>query len=43
MALMLAQPAMITRPILDLGAARLVGFGEAAWGAALGTNLAPAN
>ena len=43
MALMLAQPAMIRRPILDLGGARLVGFGEAGWGAAVGTNLTPAN
>ena len=41
--LMLAQPEMIRRPILDLGGARLVGFSEAGWGAALGTNLAPAN
>lgn len=35
-ALMLAQPSMIKRPVLDLGARRLVGFDEAAWRAALG-------
>ena len=35
-ALMLAQPSMIRRPVLDLGARRLVGFGEEAWRAALG-------
>jgi arsenate reductase len=34
-ALMLAQPSMIRRPVLDLGDRRLVGFGEAAWAAAL--------
>lgn len=36
-ALMLAQPSMIKRPVLDLGARRLVGFSEAAWRDALGT------
>ena len=35
-ALMLAQPSMIKRPILDLGECRLVGFGEDEWSAALG-------
>ena len=35
-ALMLAQPSMIKRPILDLGERRLVGFGEDEWSAALG-------
>jgi len=35
-ALMLAQPSMIKRPVLDLGARRLVGFDEAAWAAAVG-------
>ena len=35
-ALMLAQPSMIKRPLLDLGDRRLLGFGEAAWGEALG-------
>jgi arsenate reductase len=34
-ALMLAQPSMIKRPVLDLGDRRLVGFGEAAWTDAL--------
>jgi arsenate reductase len=34
-ALMLAQPSMIKRPVLDLGARRLVGFGEEAWRSAL--------
>jgi arsenate reductase len=34
-ALMLAQPSMIKRPVLDLGDRRLVGFVEAAWAAAL--------
>ena len=34
--LMLAQPSMIKRPILDLGDRRLLGFNEAAWAAALG-------
>jgi arsenate reductase (glutaredoxin) len=29
--LMLAQPSMIRRPVLDLGDRRLVGFSEAAW------------
>ena len=35
-ALMLAQPSMIRRPILDLGGRRLAGFDAAAWAAALG-------
>jgi arsenate reductase len=35
-ALMLAQPSMIKRPVLDLGDRRLVGFAEADWAAALG-------
>ena len=34
-ALMLAQPSMIKRPVLDLGDRRLVGFSEVAWAAAL--------
>lgn len=34
-ALMLAQPSMIKRPLLDLGERRLVGFDRAAWEAAL--------
>ena len=34
-ALMLAQPSMIKRPVLDLGEHRLVGFKEAEWAAAL--------
>lgn len=34
-ALMLAQPSMIKRPILDLGGRRILGFSEAAWRAAL--------
>jgi arsenate reductase (glutaredoxin) len=34
-ALMLAQPSMIRRPILDLGDRRLLGFGEESWRAAL--------
>ena len=33
-ALMLAQPSMIKRPVLDLGARRLVGFDSTAWAAA---------
>ena len=35
LALMLEQPSMIKRPVLDLGDRRLVGFSEAAWAAAL--------
>jgi arsenate reductase len=35
-ALMLEQPSMIKRPLLDLGERRLVGFGDEAWRAALG-------
>jgi arsenate reductase len=34
-ALMLAQPSMIKRPVLDLGDRRLVGFREAEWAEAL--------
>jgi len=34
-ALMLAQPSMIRRPVLDLGDRRLLGFSEAAWAATL--------
>jgi arsenate reductase len=34
-ALMLAQPSMIKRPVLDLGGRRLVGFREAEWADAL--------
>jgi arsenate reductase len=34
-ALMLAQPSMVKRPVLDLGDRRLVGFAEAEWAAAL--------
>ena len=34
-ALMLAQPSMVKRPVLDLGNRRLVGFAEAAWAEAL--------
>ena len=33
--LMLAQPSMIKRPVLDLGPRRLVGFNEATWRTAL--------
>jgi arsenate reductase len=35
-ALMLAQPSMIKRPVLETGGRRLVGFDPAAWAAALG-------
>jgi arsenate reductase len=35
-ALMLAQPSMIKRPVLDLGGRRLIGFREEEWRAALG-------
>ena len=43
-ALMLASPSMIRRPLLDLGDRRLIGFGEAVWAEALsGTNPEPAN
>ena len=35
-ALMLAQPSMIKRPVLDLGARRLVGFSTETWAAELG-------
>ena len=35
-ALMLAQPSMIRRPVLDLGDRRLAGFGEDAYRDALG-------
>ena len=34
-ALMLAQPSMIKRPVLDLGGRRLVGFDAEAWAAAI--------
>jgi arsenate reductase len=34
--LMLAQPSMIRRPVLDLGARRLAGFDAARWAEALG-------
>ncbi len=34
-ALMLAQPSLIRRPVLDLGDRRLIGFSEAAWREAL--------
>ena len=34
-ALMVAQPSMIKRPVLDLGASRLVGFKPDAWADAL--------
>ena len=34
-ALMLARPSMIRRPLLDLGKRRLVGFDAAAWDSAL--------
>ena len=34
-ALMLAQPSMIKRPVLDLGDRRLVGFDTTAWAATL--------
>lgn len=35
-ALMLAQPSMIKRPVFDLGDRRLVGFKEPEWAQALG-------
>jgi len=35
-ALMLAQPSMIKRPVLDLGDRRLVGFSADAWADAIG-------
>jgi len=34
-ALMLAQPSMLRRPVVDLGDRRLVGFDPAAWAAAI--------
>jgi arsenate reductase len=34
-ALMLAQPSMIKRPVLDLGSRRLLGFDAASWEAAV--------
>jgi arsenate reductase len=34
-ALMLAQPSMIKRPVLDLGDSRMVGFDVAAWAASV--------
>jgi arsenate reductase len=39
-ALMLAQPSMIKRPVLDLGNRRLVGFREEEWRAAFGPGSA---
>lgn len=36
-ALMLAQPSMIKRPVLDLGDRRLVGFKSDEWATALGS------
>ena len=43
-ALMLAQPSLIRRPVLDAGGKRLLGFDAAAWEAALGgTNPPPAD
>ncbi len=41
-ALMLAQPSMIRRPVLDLGDRRLVGFSPAAYDAALAGTNSPA-
>jgi arsenate reductase len=41
-ALMLAQPSMIRRPLLDLGARRLAGFDSERWQAALGGTNSPA-
>ena len=35
MGLMLAQPSMIKRPVLDLGDKRLLGFDATAWAAAI--------
>jgi arsenate reductase (glutaredoxin) len=37
-ALMLAQPSMIKRPVLDLGDRRLVGFDAGTWDAAIPTS-----
>ena len=37
-ALMLAQPSMIKRPVLDLGPSRMVGFSPSAYAQALGVN-----
>jgi len=43
-ALMLAQPSMIKRPVLDLGGRRLIGFDGPLWEAALaGTNTPSTN
>jgi arsenate reductase len=39
-ALMLAQPSMIRRPVLDFGERRLAGFDAAAWAEALGEGSA---
>ena len=39
-ALMLAQPSMIKRPVLDLGDRRLLGFGEAGMGRGAGLSRA---
>lgn len=41
-ALMLAQPSMIRRPLLDLGTRRLLGFDPGTWAAALGGTNEPA-
>lgn len=35
-ALMMAQPSMIKRPVLDLGSRLLIGFNESVWTAAVG-------
>ena len=40
-ALMLAQPSMIRRPLLDLGDRRLLGFREGEWSEALSGTNAP--
>jgi len=41
-ALMLAQPSMVKRPVLDLGGRRFVGFRPEAYAAALAPGAAPA-
>jgi arsenate reductase len=40
-ALMLARPSMIRRPVLDLGGRRLLGFDEEAWSAAVAGTFPP--
>jgi arsenate reductase (glutaredoxin) len=40
-ALMLEQPSMVKRPVLDLGGRRLVGFRPEAYAAALGVGASP--